>query len=265
MPTLICPHCQSPQAVSDEVYQKNVGKKCRCRQCQKPFTIEVAPPPPAVEEEGFGNFDFLNEDSPAVAKPSTPAKPTVAAPASPAPQPTSDVDFSYLTGDGPESPPVAAFPDFHSPDQIHSPASEAAAAPAFPAFDDEPLASSAAKNKSGPKAKPQVTEPRQSVGDDEGVASLPNRPALRLIATFLRAIGWVHLVFVAMGLLLGLLMVVHAPTTEAKVSAVATVLMMTLALITSAVLWFALSELIHLGLGMEARLYEISCRTQPRG
>ena len=277
MPTLICPHCQTPQAVSDEIVQKNLGKKCRCRQCQKTFTIEAPVPPPAAEPEGFGDFDFLNDDSPApapAAPPPAPAKPKAAAkPAAPAPvQPAAtaplaadEPDFSSLMG-GQESPPVADFPDLSSPEPAFAPIAEASE---FPSFDDVAPAPPAAK-AAAPKPKAPLTRlPQPAEEDDDSdsvpdVARLPDRPALKLIASVLRIIGWVHFVFVGLAVLVGGFGVINSPSPVQMVTALASVMVMILALSASALFWFAYAELILLGLGLEARLHEISRRTLPR-
>ncbi len=309
MPTLICPHCQTPQVVSDEVYQKNLGKKCRCRQCQKTFTIEAQAPPPAAEPGGFGDFDFLNVDSPAPApapaKSKAAAKPAAAAPLPPAAEPEGLGDFDFLNVDAPApapaapppapakpkaaakpapsapSPPAAApaeeldfsglmagsgsvtvadLPDFASPAASLSPVE---AAPEFPSFDDIAPATAQA---AAPKAKDQLTRLTQPADDDEGddVAPLPTRPALKTISNVLRIIGWLHLAFIGLAILLGLFAVVNAPVMEAKITAFMGIMLTTLMLSASALFWFAYAELIQLGLGMEARLHEISRRIQRR-
>ena len=273
MPTLICPHCQAPQSISDEVYQKNAGKKCRCRQCQQPFTIEIAAPPPAAESEGMGAFDFLNDDSPpaapapAKAKPSATAKPAAPAPqakAPAAPSPADDLDFSNLMG-GSEPAPSVDFLDFGSVD-ASSPTVVAEAAE-FPSFNEVAPAPSPAKaSLPKAKAKPQLTELPQSVEDGEGVAPLADRPMLRFIAIAFHIIGYMHFGISIVGILIFVLLIV-SPATGLSMTQMefymGRLLSMFLFLV-SAVLWFAVSELIHMGLGMEARLYEISCRTQPR-
>jgi len=290
MPTLICPHCQSPQTISDEVFQKNLGKKCRCKACQKGYTIEESAPPPAAEPEGFGDFDFLNDDSPApppapvapakskavsksVAKLKVPAP--VPAPA-PSPVDSDEPDFAAMMG-GPESPAAMEFPDFHSPEPVSVPASapppvpefntpepERARiddAPEFPSFDEiPPPADSSEAALPSPEMQTQRAAPRESV---DGVANLPDRPALKFIATILRGIGWVHFLAFVLAVLR---VVFHLATAKSTGGGGGNMLelMILLGFMTSAVFWFALSELIHLALAMEARLYEISCRTPPR-
>ena len=266
MPTLICPHCQTPQAVSDEVYQKNLGKKCRCRQCQKTFLIEVQAPQPAAEPGGFGDFDFLNEDSPApapAAPPPAAAKTKAAAKpaptAAPQPAPADELDFSGLMG-GMGSVTVADLSDFASPESSLPPVAEA---PEFPSFDDiAPAPAAPAKARAPLTRLPQPADDE----DDEGgeVARLPDRPALKTISGVLRIIGWLHFVFIGLTILVGLVAVANAPRMEAKVTAVMGIMLTTLMLSASALFWFAYAELIQLGLGMEARLHEISRRIGPR-
>ena len=310
MPTLICPHCQTPQVVSDEVYQKNLGKKCRCRQCQKTFTIEAQAPPPAAVPGGFGDFDFLNVDSPAPApapaKSKAAAKPAAAAPLPPAAEPEGLGDFDFLNVDAPApapaapppapakpkaaaksapsapSPPpappaeeldfsglragsgsvtVADLPDFASP---AAPSPAVAEIPEFPSFDDIAPATAQA---AAPKAKAPLTRLTQPADDDDergDVARLPTRPALKTISNVLRIIGWLHLAFIGLAILLGLFAVVNAPAMEAKITAFMGIMLTTLMLSASALFWFAYAELIQLGLGMEARLHEISRRIGPR-
>ena len=134
MPTLICPHCQTLQAVSEEVFQKNLGKKCRCRQCQKTFTIEAQATSPAAEPGGFGDFDFLNEDSPAPAapppapaKPKAAAKPAAAAPLAPAAEPEGLGDFDFLNVDASAPAPAAPPPAPAKPKAAAKPAPSAPA------------------------------------------------------------------------------------------------------------------------------------------
>ena len=308
MPTLICPHCQTPQVVSDEVYQKNLGKKCRCRQCQKTFTIEAQAPPPAAVPGGFGDFDFLNVDSPAPApaKSKAAAKPAAAAPLPPAAEPEGLGDFDFLNVDAPApapaapppapakpkaaaksapsapSPPaappaeeldfsglragsgsvtVADLPDFASP---AAPSPAVAEIPEFPSFDDIAPATAQA---AAPKAKAPLTRlPQPADDDDEGgdVARLPDRAALKTMSSLLRLFGWAHFPFIGLAVLGGLYVINRAPNMEQRLSAFASIMLPILMLSASAAFWFAFAELIHLGLGMEARLHEISRRIGSR-
>ena len=273
MPTLICPHCQTPQAVSDEVYQKNLGKKCRCRQCQKTFIIEAQAPQPAAEPGGFGDFDFLNEDSPApapAAPPPAAAKTKAAAKpaptAAPQPAPADELDFSGLMG-GMGSVTVADLPDFASPEPSLPPVADA---PEFPSFDDIAPAPEPAQ-AAAPKAKVPLTRLPQAVADDEDespIAPQADRSALRFIATAFRFIGFIHLFVAAVGIAAILYVLVLGLSGKGgfglNIIEAVLILFPWILFGASAVTWFAVSELIHVVICVEARLHEISRRIRSR-
>ncbi len=226
--------------------------------------IEAQAPPPAAEPGGIGDFDFLNDDSPApAALPPAPAKPkakAAAKPAQPAPGPVDELNLSGLMG-GHGSVTAADLPDFAIPEAPNSAVMEA---PEFPSLDD--IAPATAK-AAAPKGKVPLTRlPQPAEDDDDGpdVARLPDRPALNTISNILRIIGWLHIAFIGLVILLGLFAVVSAGSMVEKITAIAGIMLTTLMLSASALFWFAYAELIQLGLGIEARLHEISCRIRPR-